>query len=65
VRGLTVRIAGKLYDEARREWRPVGLFELKPQGCTLNLTITDADTDGLDWGIRQTRGVITVNGTAL
>ncbi|MRR31548.1 hypothetical protein EG834_14755 [bacterium] len=62
VKGLQVNVDGVLYDERRQTWRKMGLFELKPPGCSLNLTITDAQIRGLDRGIRNTQGVISVNG---
>ncbi len=65
IMGLKVSLAGRLYDESIKSWRPVGLFALKPKGCTLNLTIINAEADGLGLGIRNTLGVITVNGTTL
>lgn len=65
ITGLKVNVAGKLYDESAKDWRPIGLFELKPKGCTLNLTAVDADIKGLDLGIRNTSGIIRLNGTSL
>ena len=63
VTGLKVNLAGKLYDESSKSWRPMGLFELKPKGCTLNITIVDAEAKDLGLGIRNTPGTITLNGT--
>jgi hypothetical protein len=63
VTGLKVILPGKLYDEDVKSWSPMGLFELKPKGCTLNMTIVDAEVDGLGLGIRNTLGTITMNGT--
>jgi hypothetical protein len=65
INGLKVELAGKLYDEAAQQWRPIGLFELKPAQCTVNLTASKADIGRLPPGIRQTRGTITINGQAL
>jgi len=65
IKGLTVDLAGKLYDEAANRWVPVGLFELKPAQCTLNLTVTGAEIGTLPPGIRHARGTITINGRAL
>jgi hypothetical protein len=65
INGLKVEITGRLYDEESESWLPIGLFELKPKSCTLNLTIVGADTGGLGHGIRRTRGVITINGAEL
>ncbi|MEY2598578.1 MAG: hypothetical protein RLZZ142_837 [Verrucomicrobiota bacterium] len=64
VRGLRVDLAGKLYDESAQRWVPMGLFELKPKGCTLDMTIQNAEVNGLGLGIRHTRGTLKVNGTA-
>jgi hypothetical protein len=65
ITGLKVNLAGKLYDESTKTWRSIGLFELKPKGCTLNLTIVDAEVEGLGLGIRNTLGTMTMNGTML
>ncbi len=65
IKGLKIDLAGKLYDEAANRWVPVGLFELKPAQCTLNLTATEAEIGVLQPGIRQARGTITINGRAL
>lgn len=65
IEGLKVTIGGKLYDERAKAWRPMGLFELKPPGCTLNLTAVGAEVNGLDMGIRNTMGKIIVNGLDL
>ena len=62
IKGLKVDVAGKLYDESTRAWVPLGLFELKPTDCTLNLTATGADIGPLAPGLRRTRGTITING---
>jgi hypothetical protein len=63
IRGLNLEITGKLYDEETKNWMPIGLFELKPKSCTLNLTITNANIRAAGNGIRHTRGVISLNGT--
>jgi hypothetical protein len=65
VTGLKVILPGKLYDESTKSWVSMGLFELKPKGCTLNITIVDAEAQGLGLGIRNTLGTITMNGTTL
>lgn len=65
IKGLRIEMVGKLYDEEERRWVPVGLFELKPPGCTVILTATGAEIGGLDEGLRRTRGTITINGKAL
>lgn len=65
VSGLKVILPGRLYDERAKSWRSMGLFELKPKGCTLNITIVDAEAKGLGIGIRNTLGTITLNGTTL
>jgi hypothetical protein len=65
VTGLKVILTGKLYDESAKTWRSMGLFELKPKSCTLNITIGDAEAEGLGLGIRNTMGTITMNGTTL
>ena len=43
----------------------MGLFELKPKGCTVNLTIVGAETKDLGLGIRNTLGTIVMNGNRL
>jgi hypothetical protein len=65
IKGLTVDITGKLYDETAQRWLPIGLFELKPTQCTVNFTATDADIGLLQPGVRQTRGTIIINGREL
>ena len=65
VTGLKVILPGKLHDESAKIWRSMGLFELKPKRCTLNITILDAEAKGLGLGIRNTLGTITMNGTTL
>lgn len=65
VTGLKVILPGKLYDESTKSWRSMGLFELKPKGCTLNITIVDADAEALGIGIRNALGTITINGKRL
>lgn len=65
IHGLNVAIAGQLWHAETNRWMPIGLFNLKPGSCTLNLTVTGADISGLKWGIRKTRGRIVVNGAAL
>ena len=62
IRGLRVESSGVLYDEETKTWQPLGLFEFKPDSCTMNLTITGAEIGGLGHGIRRTPGVITLNG---
>lgn len=62
IRGLTVISSGKLYDEEKREWLPLGLFELKPQSCSANLTITNLNAGSIGHGVRRTRGIITIDG---
>jgi hypothetical protein len=65
INGLKIELTGKLYDEAARQWVPMGLFELKPAPCRMNFTATDADIGLLQPGIRQTRATITINGREL
>ncbi|MGL4464308.1 MAG: hypothetical protein ACRC1K_19325 [Planctomycetia bacterium] len=65
VTGLKVNLIGKLYDESSKTWRPMGLFELKPKGCTLNITIVDAEAKDLGTGIRNTQGTMNLNGATL
>ncbi len=62
VNGLKVIHSGQLYDEATKKWIPMGLFELKPKGCKLDLTITHPELSGLGEGIRHTQGTITMDG---
>lgn len=65
VTGLRVQLEGTMYDEGSRRWRPAGLFELKPKECRLNIAITGAELDGLDAGIHDTAGSITIDGKML
>lgn len=65
IRGLNVETTGQFYDEETKHWLPIGLFELKPKSCTLNLNITGANIGALSHGIRHTLGVISIDGTTL
>jgi len=65
IKGLKIEISGKLYDEATMSWLLMGLFELKPAKCTLNISATGADIGLLETGVRKTRGTITINGREL
>lgn len=65
IKGLNIAIQGELFDEETRTWVPMGLFELKPERCTLNLTAAGANTGGLGQGIRRTPGLVTVNHAAV
>lgn len=65
IRGLTVAVAGQLYDAQAKHWMPIGLFQVKPTSCSLCLTATEANVCGLKWGTWKTRGRITINGTTL
>ena len=65
VRGMKIEIKGQYYEEETKGWLPVGLFELNPKSCNLNLTASNADIDRIGPGVRRTRGVITVDGTKL
>lgn len=65
IRGLKVETGGELYDEGNKRWLPIGLFELKPASCELNLLATEADIGTLGGGIRRTAGVISINGSEL
>ena len=62
ISNLSVSVTGKLFDEESRSWLPMGLFELKPKTCTLNLSATGVDIGRLGSGIRRTAGLITLNG---
>ena len=59
VTGLRIDLAGSMYIEESMQWAPIGLFELKPRDCILNLTATGTAT-GLPEGIRNTRGLIRI-----
>lgn len=59
ITGLRIDLAGSMYIEESMQWVPIGLFELKPRDCILNLTATEAAT-GLPPGIRNTRGRIRI-----
>ena len=65
VRGLKVENNGTLWDEQSRTWVPIGLLKLKPNGCTVHLTITEASIGGLGDGIFHTKGAIVVDGRKL
>ncbi len=65
IKGLKIELSGRLYDEAAQSWVPIGLFELKPSQCTVNLSATDVDIGLLGPGVRRTRGTITINGREL
>lgn len=56
--GLDVRTQGKVYDEAASVWKPIGLFELKPTNCELNLDARNVTLHGLPQGMRQTKGSV-------
>jgi hypothetical protein len=62
VEHLKVKIDGKLYFEGK--WQPIGLFALKPRGCTLNLTIVDGEIAVPGRSVIRTQGKVTVNGQA-
>jgi hypothetical protein len=53
---------GFVDQEKQREWQPIGLLELKPRGCTLNLTVVDGDIAVPGRSVRRTQGKVTVNG---
>ncbi len=65
VNGLSVSLRGKAYNEGQARWEPAVLFKLKPNDCTLNMTILGADVSGLPYGLRNTKGRISINGNAL
>jgi hypothetical protein len=62
---LQVTATGKLFDEESHTWVPMGLFELKPKSCTLNLSASGVEIGQLSTGIRRTAGVITLNGRSV
>ena len=64
IRGLSVAVAGSVYDEEAKAWRPLGLFELKPTGCAVDIAITGASLGGLGLGDWRTPGTIVLNGQA-
>lgn len=65
VRGLVIESEGKVFDEENKAWLPMGLFELKPRSCTLNMKIAKLDAGPLGSGIRHTAGIISVDGKPL
>lgn len=65
VQGLKVETSGILWDEEHRRWVPIGLLELKPKACTMNLSIYKADLGTLSDGLFHTKGIITVDGRKL
>jgi hypothetical protein len=65
VRGLKVETSGSLWDEEHRRWVPIGLLELKPGSCTMNLTITEANIGALADGILHTNGHVVMDGEEL
>jgi len=62
--GLRVDMSGQLFDESSGVWIPIGLLELKPSNCIVNLNISKAEMGGLNRGIKFTRGNVSVNGQA-
>ena len=65
IKGLKIDLTGALYDEAARSWLAIGLFELKPASCTVNISADDVDIGLLQPGVRNTRGTIIINGREL
>lgn len=60
--GFTVSVDGKMYLEQKDEWVRVGLFELKPEDCTLEFNATGAVLAGISDGLIRTRGRIEIDG---
>jgi hypothetical protein len=60
VRGLKIETQGTLWDESSKSWIPIGLCELKPAACTMNMAITGANIGNLGAGVLNTRGTIVV-----
>lgn len=61
VDGLDVKMDGKIFVKETNDWRPIGLFQLNPKECELNMTITSGRIEPLDFGIRKTKGEIKLN----
>ncbi|MGB7344065.1 MAG: hypothetical protein WBD20_07615 [Pirellulaceae bacterium] len=59
--GLEVSIKGEVFNEEEMEWRPIGLFELKPSDCEFNLEVNSAKLNGLPLGLRKTKGTIEIS----
>lgn len=65
IEGLKIRLAGEIYDSGQGRWEPIGLFWLKPAGCTLNLKIDGMNSDLDRYGRRATLGTIVIDGETL
>jgi hypothetical protein len=65
ISGLTVKNDGKLYMEGTSSWQPMGLFELKPENCVVNFQAVKVDSNTPDFGIRNTKGTISIEGAKL
>lgn len=63
--GLSVDIKGKVYHEQNDVWLPIGLFELKPENCTLNMQIKNAKVGGVVYGLLRTQGVVNMDGIVI
>ncbi len=56
IKGLNIKLDGWMYDDEHARWIPMGLFKLKPWGCTVNLHAERAIIDPPVLGIRHTNG---------
>jgi hypothetical protein len=58
--GLTIDLQGKIYNETNDTWQPIGLMSIKPDQCTLNLTVNGAKTGGLPLGVNAAKGSVRI-----
>lgn len=58
VNELTIELTGEIYDPTSDQWKPLGLTAINAPGCTLNLTVTDANIGTLPPGFSNAKGVI-------
>ncbi len=59
--GLTIDINGQIYNEANDTWEPIGLMSVKPEQCTLNLTVERANIGNLPIGVNAAKGNVRVD----
>lgn len=62
IKGLRVAATGKMYDEVHSRWIPLGLFEIKPSQCILNLRATGVEIDIPSLGLHQSKGSLQLEG---
>lgn len=57
---LKVEMEGERYDEATQTWVPLGLLDIRPEGCQFNLTVQDLQTTLTNRGAVKSRGTICI-----